>query len=159
MTRHNTTDRDRVLDAAIRAGKIAAADRDRYARMYDANPHPTRRLLTARVEEGGLMPGLVGPGEDPATATPGGYDPQWLTPGERERVAKAAPLPSPAPAPRSQPQRAASAPASAVGEQYDASWLSPEERKHIAAAKDGRTTHGPVQFEGPEVLRAAGAGR
>ena len=46
--------RDNVLDDAVRAGKIEAAARDEYRRMYDANPVAIRRLLTAAVEEGGL---------------------------------------------------------------------------------------------------------
>ncbi len=83
-TSHSPTDaeriRDSVLDEAVRAGKIAAASREDYRRKYDADPVAIRRLLTARVEEGGLMPGLVGPGEDPVTAAPGGYDSSWLEP-------------------------------------------------------------------------------
>jgi len=107
--------RENILDDAIRAGRIAASDRDRYARLYDADPRVTRQLLTAKVEEGGLMPGLVGPGEDPTTAAdPSGYDAGWLSPIERQRIAQAggpSPAPSPAPAPAPSP-----APAVPLGE-------------------------------------------
>ena len=99
------------------------------------------------------MPGLRGPGEDPATAAPGGYDESWLSPIERERVARARGGPSPAPkAPRPQPKRASES----SGEQYDPNWLSAEERERVAAAKEGRLTDDPVQFEGPEARAAAG---
>ena len=147
--------RDNILDDAMRAGKIAAANRDEYRRMYDADPVAIRRLLTARVEEGGLMPGLVGPGEDPASAAPGGYDESWLSPIERERIARATGGPN---APRPQPSRASAAPAAeGSGDEYDPSWLSAEERGRIAAAKEGRLTHDRVQFEDADARRAAGA--
>src|SRR5438067_1161812 len=52
-------DRETAIAAAIRDGKIDGARADEYRRMWDANPGIIRRLLTARVEDGGLMPGLV----------------------------------------------------------------------------------------------------
>lgn len=166
MRRNNRTPsnadrvRDNILDDAIRAGKIAAARREEYGRMYDADPVSIRRLLTAKVEEGGLMPGLVGPGEDLTTAPgPSDYDESWLSPIERERIAGARGGSRPAPTAPSQPQapRASSTPAQSTDDEYDATWLSGEERERIAAAKEGRLTHYRIQFEDADARRAAGA--
>lgn len=57
--RNQRPKRDQLLDAAITAGKIAEDRRSVYAKMYDADPAGTERLLTASVDEGGLMPGQV----------------------------------------------------------------------------------------------------
>ncbi len=142
------TDRDSVLNQAIRSGKIAASDRDHYARMYDRLPTETRRLLTARVEEGGLMPGLRGSGEDPATAAPGGYDPSWLSPLERERI-NAANRPHPTPnAPRPSPKQTAAGAVPAASDEYPTDALSPAERERIAAAREGRLVHDRIHVEG-----------
>ena len=166
--------RENILDDAIRAGKIAAASRDEYRRLYDAQPQVTRQLLTAKVEEGGLMPGLVGPGEAATAADPSGYDESWLSPIERQRIASAggpspapspapAPAPSPAPAvplgevgvsaevpaspPRAQAQRASVPAAGGSGDEYPAGWLSGEERERITATREGRYTPDRVQFD------------
>src|SRR4051794_31059109 len=84
--RRRPNDREAILDAAVRDGKIEASRRAEYARRYDANPSVIRNLLTAPIEQGGLMPGLVrldaGAAEDP------GYDPNWLTASERQRLAE-----------------------------------------------------------------------
>ena len=159
MRTDNQRIRDNVLDEAIRAGKIAAADRDRYRRMYDSQPVETRRLLTARVEEGGLMPGLVGPGEDPATAAPGGYDPSWLSPQERQRVAAQQSATAPAtgresipPGAKAPPLAPGAAPAAKDDEQYDPSWLSAQERQRIR----GESPPSPARDSSPVSGSSAG---
>lgn len=65
-----TPSRDQIIASAIRAGKIAADRRDEYRRMYDADPKAIRNLLTASVEQGGLMPGIVLAADD--------YPAEWL---------------------------------------------------------------------------------
>jgi len=128
--------------------------------LYDADPRVTRQLLTAKVEEGGLMPGLVGPGEGPATAAdPSSYDAGWLSPIERQRIAQAGgPSPAPSPAPAPAPSPTPAAPLGEVGvsagvrtegsgDDYDPNWLSGEERERITATREGRYTPDRVQFD------------
>lgn len=158
MPRPRTADRDTTINAAAKAGKIRGADADHYRRMWDADPNSIRRLLTGRVEEGGLMPGLVRVEDGP----PDGYDESWLSPAERDVAARTrASNPAPAPAtaaPASAPTTAATATAG-DDDEYESSWLSPDERDRIAAAKDGRPPAGPIDFEDGEARRAAGAGQ
>ena len=59
------TDKDRLLDAAVRAGKFARTRRDHYAKLYDADPKATRHLisqLAPALPRGGtgLLPELDG---------------------------------------------------------------------------------------------------
>jgi hypothetical protein len=129
-------DRETVIKAAIYDGKIPAEEANKYRRMWDGNPSAIRNLLTASVEQGGLMPGLVGAGGTAATAAlpDDAYEESWLTPQERAAVAanRAAPAPAAqAPAPAA-PQAAAGGEAPA---EYPEEWLSGEERNHIAAAR------------------------
>lgn len=159
-TRHAYADRDATIDAAARAGKIRASDAPRYRKMYDAQPDVIRNLLTAKVDQGGLLPGQVSAQENAAALA--AYDPSWLTAGERSALAgreALTPAPSPAPAaPASSAAEAASA-TEESGDEYDDSWLAAEERERIAAAKEGRLQAGPVDFEDAEARRAAGGGR
>ena len=152
-----TPDRESVIAAAIGAGKIEAGRADEYRRMYDANPAIIRNLLTANVEDGGLMPGLVQAEEMNADAA-SAYDQSWLTPGERTALAgrhTAPPTrPAPAPAAPAPTQAAASAPVDGSDE-YPAEWLKPTERQRIEAAHTGEPVHGPVQFEDDRSRAAA----
>jgi hypothetical protein len=150
--------RDQVIDAAIRDGKLAAGQRDEYQRLYDGNPSAIHNLLTARVEEGGLMPGLVGSG---ALLDEHAYDESFLTPGERQMLASrrtAAPATPPAaPAPAPAPAQAVGASINPNDDDYPTGHLTSAERTRIQAAKDGTLVHGPVEFEDDGARRAAGA--
>jgi hypothetical protein len=160
--RRRPNDREAILDAAIRDGKIEASRRAEYARWYDANPAAIRNLLTASVEQGGLMHGLVRNDPGAVAASESEYDLNWLTAAERQRLAEirsGAPV-AQAPVARAAPTRAAVSAAPAPpgeADEYDPSWLSGEERERIAAAKEGRLTAGPVHFEDGEARRAANA--
>lgn len=76
--------RDQIVFNAIKAGKIVPASKDRFLRMYDADPEGTKKLLTASIEEGGLAPGLVpvsetGNGGAPADANSAeGLPEEWF---------------------------------------------------------------------------------
>ena len=56
ITKNRTAEREAALDAAVREGRIDADQRDKYARLYDANPRAIGDLLTGRAERGRLMP-------------------------------------------------------------------------------------------------------
>lgn len=73
----NTTKqhRDTVVSEAVKAGKIAPASRDRFIRLYEADPEGTEKLLTASVEEGGLAAGLL-PVNEKGTGGTGDNDDQ-----------------------------------------------------------------------------------
>lgn len=66
--------RDVLIAQAVKDRKIAAHDVGKYRRWYDGNPAAYAHLLTASVEHGGLMPGLVPEGE----SAPDGYPKEWL---------------------------------------------------------------------------------
>jgi Mu-like prophage I protein len=51
--------RDRVVREAVTAGRIAPAQAQQYRTRFDQDPDGTNTLLTAAVEKGGLMPGLI----------------------------------------------------------------------------------------------------
>jgi len=125
--------------------------------MYDENPDVIANLLTAPVEQGGLMPGLAA-ATPPAPAE--GYDPAWLTASERAQLAKQQPDPAPAHAVPAPAQAAPATAATVTGEaatEYEETWLSDKERSRIAAAREGRIDHGPVQFEDDDARRASAA--
>jgi hypothetical protein len=149
-----TSNRDETINAAVRDGKIRAADADQYRQMWDANPEPIRNLLTASVGAGGLMPGLI-PASERQAATAGEYNEDWLSATERDRLAHVRTASVPA---------AASAPASAaagggdVPEEYVDAYLTPAERGRIAAIKAGEMPDGRVMFEDDAARRAANAG-
>lgn len=87
------SERETVIKAAIKAGKIAPADKASYQNMFKENPESARRLLTASVDKGGLREGLI-PVSERGVAEPDGegvaasdgYDQSWLTPKERQRI-------------------------------------------------------------------------
>ena len=77
------TRRSGIVSAAVNEGRIAPAQSEHYARMFESDPEGTERLLTAAVTEGGLMPGTIPVtergGDVQATASQDlGYDPAWL---------------------------------------------------------------------------------
>jgi hypothetical protein len=98
QTAQRNTDESEI-SAALRDGKIRPAEVPSYRNMYAtaATREIAHRMLTASVEEGGLMPNLVPVaerGEAPAAnGGPGGsetvdasYDESWLNPQERSRI-------------------------------------------------------------------------
>lgn len=155
--------RDQLIDRAIRERRISAAQRDEFARMYDAQPAAIEHLLTAAVGEGGLMPGLAAAHET-IDSTTAAYDPAWLNDRERAAVAsrEGSPMPqrqAPAPAPRSSRKRSPTAPAASAAapanDSYDESWLTGSERSRRDAIKAGTFEHGPIQFEDAAAQAAA----
>ncbi len=69
--------RDGIIAKAIKARKIAPDRADDYRRLYDADPRGIFNLLTAPVEDGGLMAG-INIGGDPFPEQPTGYPAEWL---------------------------------------------------------------------------------
>jgi hypothetical protein len=59
-------ERERIISAAIREGRIAVARREHFETLFANDPEGTTNLLTADVAAGGLAPGLV-----PVTAAVG----------------------------------------------------------------------------------------
>jgi len=92
--------RDGIIALAVKARKIAPDRAGDYSRMYDADPRGIFNLLTAPVEEGGLMAG-INIGGDPFPEQPTGYPRDWLpeTRGGGD-IGFADPGPAHAPAPR-----------------------------------------------------------
>lgn len=97
MTRRDldyTTKREVLIGQAVQHRKIAAERASDYRKMYDAMPEQVEHLLTAPVEQGGLMAGIVpGPtplrfapnlpasaGVAPAADGPTDYPAAWATP-------------------------------------------------------------------------------
>lgn len=81
--RQQLDDRTRIIDAAIRAGKIAPSRRDHWLTKFAADEQEATTLLTASVDKGGLAPGLVPVtevGGSPPTedTTVDAYPPEWL---------------------------------------------------------------------------------
>lgn len=72
------SDRDRIVAEAVRLRKIAPEDAESHKRHYDENPEGWGHLLTAPVEQGGLMAGLVLSGDHPTE-----YPSHWLGAGTR----------------------------------------------------------------------------
>jgi hypothetical protein len=148
-------EREQIIQRALQERRISAAQVPEYRRLFDAQPDLIKQLLTAKSENGGLMPGLMANVDD--TADTQGYDESWLSPAERQQIAaRRAPVASPAPAAPAPTHASARAPAG--GDDYDESWLSPKERNRIAAAKDGTLDHGPIEFEDDSAKNAAGQG-
>lgn len=64
-SRAKNSDRDDLLDAAVKAGKFSALRRGHYAAMYDRHPDGTRRLIhrlkagAVRSERGAATTGLL----------------------------------------------------------------------------------------------------
>lgn len=93
-----TEERVRILDDAIRAGKVRPADRQSYQNGLD-NPATTeqfKKLLTAPVEAGGLAPNIVpvtergvNPSDEETVAAGSAYDTTWLSPQEQARIERA----------------------------------------------------------------------
>lgn len=82
-TRQQTDDRTGIIDAAIRAGKIAPSRRDHWVKKFEADEQEATTLLTASADKGGLAPGLipVAPvgGEHPLEdTTVEAYPKEWL---------------------------------------------------------------------------------
>jgi hypothetical protein len=75
--------RDQTITAAIKAGKFAAGRREHYEKAWEADAEGTQKLLTAKVEEGGLAPvipvgqieaGRAGDGDADPTAEQASHD-------------------------------------------------------------------------------------
>lgn len=85
--------RDDTIAAAIRKGKVPPADKDSLVNLHASNPEGFYRLLTAKVEDGGLSEGLVpvnaelGNGGD-TSASADAYPDNWF-PELREKPAGA----------------------------------------------------------------------
>lgn len=79
-TQHNVhAYRETLIGNAIRARKIAADRADDYRRLYDADPVTITRLLTAPVEQGGLMAGIAfDRSGQPAPPPEDEYPAEWL---------------------------------------------------------------------------------
>jgi hypothetical protein len=91
---------EQEIAAALRDGKIRPAEVPSYRNMYAtaATREIAHRMLTASVDDGGLMPNLVpvaergdapptsGPGGDTSGAVDASYDETWLNPQERNRI-------------------------------------------------------------------------
>jgi hypothetical protein len=75
--------RDLLIANAVKARKIAAARASDYRRLFDASPQAISHLLTAPVEQGGLMAG-INMGGEPFPSEPTEYPRQWIA-GSRER--------------------------------------------------------------------------
>jgi hypothetical protein len=69
------SERDETITGAIKGGRIAAAQREHFSTLWDKDPEGVEKLLTAKVEEGGLAAvipaearevGVAGDGDDPA---------------------------------------------------------------------------------------------
>ena len=69
--------RDGIIARAVKARKIAPDRAGDYQRLYDADPRGIFNLLTAPVEEGGLMAG-INIGGDPFPEQPTDYPAEWL---------------------------------------------------------------------------------
>lgn len=83
--RQITEDRDTIITAAIREGRIAPARRQHWETKWSADQEEVRTLLTAAVDKGGLAPGLVPVGPDQGSALAANaqedasaYPPEWL---------------------------------------------------------------------------------
>ncbi len=74
---HQAAIRDGIIAMAVKARKIAPDRADDYRRLYDADPRGIFNLLTAPVEEGGLMAG-INVGGDPFPEQPTDYPRDWL---------------------------------------------------------------------------------
>jgi len=57
--RQQSDDRNRIIDAAIREGRIAPSRRDHWLAKFNADEQEATTLLTASADQGGLAPGLV----------------------------------------------------------------------------------------------------
>lgn len=69
--------RDRLIAKAVADRKISADRADDYRRMYNASPETIERLLTASVEQGGLVAG-INLGGNPFPELPTDYPAEWL---------------------------------------------------------------------------------
>lgn len=89
-------ERDSKIAAACKVGKIRPADKQSMVNLHASNKEAFDRLLTAKVEEGGLAPGLypvTEAGGNPPLPEESGiegagvaYDASWLAPAERQRI-------------------------------------------------------------------------
>lgn len=69
--------RDGLIAHAVQTRKIAPDRADDYRRLYDADPRGIHHLLTAPVEQGGLMAGNAA-AVAPFEAQPDEYPTEWL---------------------------------------------------------------------------------
>jgi hypothetical protein len=89
--------RDLLIANAVKARKIAPDRADDYRRLFDADPHGVKRLLTAPVEEGGLMAGVAAV-ENPLPPVPTDYPREWIgerRPGGNIAIEDAGAIPAP----------------------------------------------------------------
>lgn len=77
-----TEDRDRTLNAAIKAGKFPPVRKEHYAKAWDADPDGTKQLLASLAD--GLVPMVdIGePGREPTGAADDEFDNIFSTPGK-----------------------------------------------------------------------------
>ena len=68
---------DVVINRAIRARKIAAADAPHYRQLFETQPEQAVTLLTGSVAQGGLAPGIVAASPAPVAA-PEQYPAAWV---------------------------------------------------------------------------------
>ena len=73
-----SAERDNLIAAAVRERKIAADREADYRRMWNADPAGIRRLLTARVTDGGLAAGQVLASGTAFEREPD-YPPEWVS--------------------------------------------------------------------------------
>lgn len=91
-TRQVTEDRDTIISAAVREGRIAPSRRQHWETKWAADQEEVRTLLTAAVDKGGLAPGLipVNPAGSElaanATEDQSAYPKEWLPELHREEV-------------------------------------------------------------------------
>ena len=72
-----------IIAAAVQEGRIAPSQRDHFGRLFDTDPEGAERLLTAAVEQGGLMPGTIpvqarGADPSPSDHNQEAYPASWL---------------------------------------------------------------------------------
>lgn len=86
LTIEQQKERDEIIAAAVRDGKILASSAYDVARGYDTAPDRYKTLLTGPVKAGGLAPGIapaIAQVTGQAGAEPDAYPDGWLSPSER----------------------------------------------------------------------------
>lgn len=78
--------RERVLNDAIRAGKILPSRYQHWAAQYDADPQGTAQVIAQLASAPGVAATSGTPSASPEDKQ---YEPGWLTQAERRRVSAA----------------------------------------------------------------------
>lgn len=139
MTTTMTEANEHVLDRAIQAGKFPPSRRQHYRMLLARDPKGTRKLI-ARLA---AVAGVSEPEPDD------GYDPAWLSSGERQRIAAAggptqAPPSGPPTSPPNGPPTGPGAAAVSAGQSVIADDSYP--REWIAGAQEAQPQTGAVMF-------------